>query len=194
MKQVVAALVFVITMGILLENLPTDSLIRPTVGYRLFQLQLREPDSELLMPVEGVPVKRVANTWGAPRSGGRDHQGQDIFAKRGTPVVSATDGIVVRVGNNSLGGQIVSVMGNGGRIYYYAHLDGYAPGLATGQTVAAGDVLGYVGTTGNARGTPPHLHFGVYTATGPINPLPLLVNRAVPAGGAPTRTATPTRS
>jgi murein DD-endopeptidase MepM/ murein hydrolase activator NlpD len=177
-----------------LENLPTDSLIRPTVGYRLFQLQLREPDSELLMPVEGVPVKRVANTWGAPRSGGRDHQGQDIFAKRGTPVVSATDGIVVRVGNNSLGGQIVSVMGNGGRIYYYAHLDGYAPGLATGQTVAAGDVLGYVGTTGNARGTPPHLHFGVYTATGPINPLPLLVNRAVPAGGAPTRTATPTRS
>jgi murein DD-endopeptidase MepM/ murein hydrolase activator NlpD len=194
MKQVVAALVFVITMGIVLENLPTDSLIRPTVGYRLFQLQLREPDSELLMPVEGVPVKRVANTWGAPRSGGRDHQGQDIFAKRGTPVVSATDGIVVRVGNNSLGGQIVSVMGNGGRIYYYAHLDGYAPGLATGQTVAAGDVLGYVGTTGNARGTPPHLHFGVYTATGPINPLPLLVNRAVPAGGAPTRTATPTRS
>jgi murein DD-endopeptidase MepM/ murein hydrolase activator NlpD len=186
-------LVFVITAGILLENLPTASIIHPTVGYRLFQMQLREPDSELLMPVEGVPVKRVANTWGAPRSGGRDHQGQDIFAKRGTPVVSATNGIVVRIGTNSLGGQIVSVMGNGGRMYYYAHLDGYAPGLVTGQTVAAGDLLGYVGTTGNARSTPPHLHFGVYTATGPINPLPMLVNRTEPKDRPPT-TAEPARS
>ena len=194
MKQVIAALVFVITMGIVVENLPTASIFRPTVGYRLFQMQLREPDSELLMPVEGVLVKRVANTWGARRSGGRDHQGQDIFAKRGTPVVSATDGIVVRVGTNNLGGLIVSVMGNGGRIYYYAHLDRYAPDLATGQTVAAGDVLGYVGTTGNARGTPPHLHFGVYTATGAINPLPMLVNRTEPTDRPQKTTATPARS
>ena len=194
MKQIVTAVVFVIIMGIVLENLPTASIIRPTVGYRLFQMQLREPDSELLMPVEGVPVKRVANTWGARRSGGRDHQGQDIFAKRGTPVVSATDGIVVRVGTNNLGGQIVSVMGNGGRMYYYAHLDRYAPGLAVGRSVAAGDVLGYVGTTGNARGTPPHLHFGVYTATGAINPLPMLVNRSVPTDDPQTKTAKPARS
>jgi peptidoglycan LD-endopeptidase LytH len=67
------------------------------------------------------------------------------------------------------------VMGNGGRVYYYAHLDRYADDLSAGDEVLAGDTLGFVGNTGNARTTPPHLHFGVYTATGAVNPLPLLM-------------------
>ena len=145
--------------------------------FGMVRLQFSEPDAALAMPVQGVRVAQVANTWGAPRSGSRSHQGQDIFARRGTPVRSATDGYVVRIGENSLGGQTVWVLGAGGRTYYYAHLDGYAPDLAIGDRVTPATLLGYVGTTGNARGTPPHLHFGVYTAQGAIDPLPLLADR-----------------
>jgi murein DD-endopeptidase MepM/ murein hydrolase activator NlpD len=129
------------------------------------------------VPVSSVRVKQIKDTWRAPRSGKRLHEGQDIFAPRGTAVYSATEGYVMRIGENRLGGQTVSVLGAGGRVYYYAHLDAYAPGLAAGDHVTPATVLGYVGTTGNARGTPPHLHFGVYTLTGAINPLPLLTNR-----------------
>ncbi|HJX90088.1 MAG TPA: M23 family metallopeptidase, partial [Pyrinomonadaceae bacterium] len=67
-----------------------------------------------------------------------------------------------------------------GRVYYYAHLNSYAPGLAKGDPVNTKTLLGYVGTTGNAQGTPPHLHFGIYTSDGAINPLPLLVDRNAP--------------
>ena len=179
-KQLVTAVVLIVSIGILLERMPEAPATRVGVPFRLLQLQFREPDTALLMPVHGVPVKRVANTWKAPRSGGRRHDGQDIFAKKGTPVVSATDGIVVRIGTSSLGGKIVSVMGNGGRVYYYAHLDRYAETLKVGDDVKAGTTLGYVGNTGNARTTPPHLHFGVYTATGAMNPLPLLADSKQP--------------
>jgi len=106
------------------------------------------------------------------------HQGQDIFAPRGTPIHSATEGYVVRIGENRLGGQTISVLGAGGRVYYYAHLDSYAPSLDVGDYVTPETVLGAVGTTGNAKNTSPHLHFGVYAATGAINPLPLLADRS----------------
>ncbi len=129
------------------------------------------------MPVEEVPVRRVADTWAAARSGGRKHEGQDIFAKRGTPVRSATNGIVVRLGHGGLGGNSVSVLGAGGRVYYYAHLARFEDGLHTGEEVTTATILGYVGNTGNARTTPPHLHFGVYARGGAIDPLPLLVDR-----------------
>jgi murein DD-endopeptidase MepM/ murein hydrolase activator NlpD len=92
-------------------------------------------------------------------------------------VLSATEGYVMNVGENRLGGLTVSVVGDGGRVYYYAHLDAYAANLATGDYVTDQTLLGYVGNTGNAQGTPPHLHFGVYQGTGAINPLPLLANR-----------------
>jgi peptidoglycan LD-endopeptidase LytH len=119
----------------------------------------------------------VANTWHAPRGTDRLHEGQDIFAERGTAVLSATEGYIVKIGENSLGGQTVSVIGAGGRVYYYAHLDAYAPGIAEGDYVTTQTVLGYVGTTGNAAGTPPHLHFGVYSTGGALNPLPLITDR-----------------
>jgi murein DD-endopeptidase MepM/ murein hydrolase activator NlpD len=142
------------------------------------QLYTKDPDKKLAMPVQDVSTKQVANTWHAPRDGGRLHEGQDIFAPRGTPVLSATEGYVENIGENSLGGQTVSVIGAGGRVYYYAHLEAYAPHLADGDYVTTKTVLGYVGTTGNAAGTPPHLHFGVYeSARGALNPLPLLSDR-----------------
>lgn len=144
------------------------------------RLYTRDPDTKLAMPVQDVTRKQVANTWGAPRGTDRKHEGQDIFAPKGTPIYSAAPGYVYNVGENNLGGQTVSVIGAGGRVYYYAHLDSYAPGIEVGDPVNTRTLLGYVGTTGNAQGTPPHLHFGVYTSSGAINPLPLIVDRQVP--------------
>jgi len=141
------------------------------------RLYAKAPDQNLAMPVQGVMKSQIADTWHVPREGDRLHEGQDIFAKRGTPVLSATDGYVVRIGENQLGGQTVSVLGAGGRIYYYAHLDSYAPNIATGDHATTQTVLGYVGNTGNAAGGPTHLHFGVYAREGALNPLPLLSDR-----------------
>ena len=157
---------------------------------RVARLYTRDPDSKLSMPLQDVLKRQIANTWHAPRGTDRLHEGQDIFAPKGTPIYSATSGYVYNVGENNLGGQTVSVIGDGGRVYYYAHLDSYAPGIAVGDSVTRQTLLGYVGTTGNAQGTPPHLHFGVYTSGGAINPLPLLVDRAqtaVTARPAPRR-------
>ena len=144
---------------------------------RVAKLYTQSPDSRLAMPLENLSKKAIADTWQAPRGTGRRHEGQDIFAARGTPILSATNGFIFKIGENSLGGQTVSVIGSGGRDYYYAHLDSYAKGIEVGDFVTTRTVLGYVGTTGNAQGTPPHLHFGVYTAIGAINPLPLLTDR-----------------
>ncbi|WP_407539506.1 M23 family metallopeptidase [Deinococcus radiomollis] len=143
------------------------------------------PDTALLMPLAGVKVSQVADTWNAPRGGGLRHAGQDIFASKGTPVLSATDGVVWMIGSSVRGGTWVYVLGAGGRRYYYAHLERVAAGLKEGQRVTPATVLGKVGTTGDAESTPPHLHFAMfdrYAPTGPcrfpaLNPLPLLKNR-----------------
>ena len=132
------------------------------------------------MPLENISKRAIADTWQAARGTVRRHEGQDIFAPRGTPILSATRGIIYNIGENTLGGQTVSVIGSGGRVYYYAHLDAYARDIKVGEWVTTRTVLGYVGTTGNAQGTPPHLHFGIYTPTGAINPLPLLTDRTAP--------------
>jgi murein DD-endopeptidase MepM/ murein hydrolase activator NlpD len=104
-------------------------------------LYSKPPDQKLAMPVQGVSKSQVGDSWHVPREGDRLHEGQDIFAKRGTPVLSATDGYVVRIGENNLGGQTVSVLGAGGRVYYYAHLDSYAPNLSIGDHVTTETVL-----------------------------------------------------
>ena len=132
------------------------------------------PPSVLWIPVMNVTKTQIANSWGAPRSGGRRHQGVDIFAPRGTPVLSATEGIVFRVGTNELGGLVINILGPGRQVHYYAHLDRFG-GFETGDVVGPGNIIGYVGNTGNARDTPPHLHYGVYDPVrGAINPWPLL--------------------
>ncbi len=96
-----------------------------------------------------------------------------------SPVLSATDGVVVRINGGALGGNAVFVLGPGGRTYYYAHLSAYAPSLTAGLPVRRGELIGYVGSTGNARGTSPHLHFGVYTSAGAVNPYELLRDEPV---------------
>lgn len=131
------------------------------------------PDA-LPVPVAGVRARAIADTWGAPRGTDRTHQGVDIFAPRGTPVASTTRGIVVSVREGGLGGRQVWVLGPAGERHYYAHLDDWAAGLAVGRIVEAGTPLGTVGTTGNARTTPPHLHYGIYGAGGALDPLPRL--------------------
>ncbi len=186
MKRVVPALILLVTfLGLSVgtgvssaaERI-ADRLAGKLVLYiHIARLYTQEPDQNLIMPVQDVAKKQVENTWHAPRGTDRLHEGQDIFAPHGTPVLSATDGYVVKIGENSLGGQTVSVVGAGGRVYYYAHLDSYAPAISEGDFVNTKTVLGFVGTTGNAVGTPPHLHFGVYSTSGPVNPLPLLTDR-----------------
>ena len=147
----------------------------------LFRLWRQPPALEIPVPVAGVRVRAIADTWGGARDGGRRHQGTDIFAERGTPVLSATDGIVVRIGDFGIGGRHAWVLGPGGERHYYAHLDDWAPGLQTGDVAQPGTLLGFVGTTGNAQGTPPHLHYGIYGADGALNPWPLLQVGAVDA-------------
>ena len=101
-----------------------------------------ERDAELLMPVEGVTLSQVGDTWGAARSEGRSHEGTDIFAPEGTPVYSATPGYVYRIGQNPYGGNVVVVMGGAGVRYYYAHLSGFAEDLEEGQYVTHGYGVG----------------------------------------------------
>ncbi|NYZ63681.1 M23 family metallopeptidase [Luteimonas deserti] len=131
------------------------------------------PES-LPVPVEGVRASSIADTYGAPRGADRRHEGVDIFAPRGTPVTSTTDGLVVGVRDAGLGGRQVWIMGPGRQRHYYAHLDAWADLLSVGDIVRAGEAIGTVGNTGNARGTPPHLHYGIYAADGAFDPLPLL--------------------
>lgn len=183
MKKVVF-LACLVLLFVALKNSGVGSLPgvrQAALPFRLAMLSASEPDASLAMPVDGVSVGQVGDSWHASRSGGRLHEGQDIFAPRGTAVRSATEGYVVRVGESPLGGNTVWVAGAGGRRYYYAHLDSFAPGLNVGDYVTAETVLGYVGTTGNASGGAPHLHFGVYTPGGVIDPRPLLANREPPA-------------
>ncbi len=141
-------------------------------------------DAEVLMPVEGVTLSQVSDTWGAARSEGRAHEGTDISAPVGTPIYSATPGYVYRIGTNPYGGNVVTVVGGAGVRYYYAHLSAFNENVQEGQYVTLETILGYVGNTGNAATTPPHLHFGVYP--GPYetcaweaeNPYGLLSDRA----------------
>lgn len=122
---------------------------------------------EWICPVQGP--RSFSNDWGQPRSGGRRHQGNDILSPRGTPVVASVSGSV-RHHNSSLGGLSYYLKGSDGHTYFGTHLQGSA---ASGQ-VSAGTVIGYVGDSGNARGTP-HLHFEIHPNGGsPVNPYPTL--------------------
>ncbi|MEA2001794.1 MAG: M23 family metallopeptidase [Actinomycetota bacterium] len=131
------------------------------------------PSTSLVCPVNGAVA--FTDTWGAPRSGGRTHKGVDMIAARGTPLVAIEAGTVRRLSSGGLGGITVTLTGASGDEFYYAHLDGWAAGLFVGQNLAVGELLGYVGNTGNAQYTIPHLHFEYHPNGGAaINPYPLV--------------------
>ena len=137
-----------------------------------YTLATEEPADVLPSPL-ATQRRRFVDSWGNPRSGGRSHQGIDIFARKDTPVLSTTSGLVIRVGTNRLGGQVVWILGPGLERHYYAHLNRYGA-FQVGDRVDPGDVIGYAGNTGNARGGPVHLHYGIYRAGAAQNPYPRL--------------------
>lgn len=120
-----------------------------------------------------LPEQHLTDTWGGARSQGRSHEGIDIFAPRGTPIQATTQGIISKVGQNNLGGRVVVVIGPGGAGHYYAHLESYAD-ISPNDWINAGDIIGYVGDSGNAKGTPTHVHYGIYINGRAVNPYPLL--------------------
>ena len=139
-----------------------------------FLLNMRFEPS-LSFPVQGKASSAVGSFFGDPRDGGkRAHRGIDIFAPKGTPVLAASDGVVGRVTQNRLGGKVVWLHSLKKRFtQYYAHLDSQA--VRPGQRVVIGDTIGFVGNTGNASTTPPHLHFSIYKlGSGAVDPYPFV--------------------
>lgn len=145
--------------------------------YRVARLTAQDELRELPVPVSGVSVFDIEDSWNMVREDGRMHEGVDIFGARNTPVFSVTEGYVLRSGKNNLGGNSVFIIGPGGVRYYYAHLERIADGIHIGEPVTKDTVIGFVGNSGNATSTPPHLHFGIYTKNGPKNPYPYLIDR-----------------
>ena len=143
----------------------------------------------LLIPVEGVAASSLRNTFDERRGGdaGKRHEAIDIAAPRGTRVLAADDGKVVKLFTSRPGGLTVYQFDRDGRLaYYYAHLDRYAEGLKEGTALSRGDLVGYVGSTGNASAQAPHLHFAVFRLGPqrrwwegtPVDPYPLLTGEA----------------
>ena len=143
---------------------------------------LSAPDA-LLIPVAGVSAGQLTDTFNDTRDGVRRHEALDIMAARGTPVLAASDGVVAKLFTSVPGGlTIYEFDPTGTYAYYYAHLDHYAAGLAEGKVLRRGDLIAYVGSTGNASADAPHLHFAIFVL-GParqwwkgtaIDPYPLL--------------------
>ena len=142
----------------------------------------------LAIPVAGIKKAQLSDTFTQARAGGaRAHDAIDIMAPRGTPVVAAAPGKVEKLFDSKGGGGITAYVrsADGQWIYYYAHLDRYAPGLAEGQNVQRGTVLGTVGSTGNANPDGPHLHFAIHRMRpgekwhqgSAVNPYPLLAGK-----------------
>ena len=143
--------------------------------------------SGLAIPVSGVRADQLIDTFTQSRTGGRPHDAMDIMAPHGTPVVAAAEGTVEKLFFSQGGGGISAYVRSPDRnwIFYYAHLQAYAPGLHEGQHVARGDLIGRVGSTGNANPEGPHLHFAIHRMTegerwwqgNAVNPYPLLAGR-----------------
>jgi peptidoglycan LD-endopeptidase LytH len=142
----------------------------------------------LLVPVKGIAASQIPDTFDAARDGARVHNAQDILAKRGTPVLAADDGSIIHIGKNALGGNVIWTADPSRRFaFYYAHLERFAKGLRDGQQISRGEVIGYVGTSGNAPKNTPHLHFQLlrivsgtrYSAGPPLNPLPFFTQAGI---------------
>lgn len=149
------------------------------------------PTGQLIVPVAGIARSTIMDSWNDPREGGsRGHHGTDIPAPAGTPVLAAAAGRVEKLFQSGRGGTTLYIRSPDRRwVYYYAHLAGYAPGIAVGQLVRAGQRIAYVGDTGDAGAGNYHLHFGMQRMGAgdrwyqgeDVNPFPML------AGSAPAR-------
>jgi murein DD-endopeptidase MepM/ murein hydrolase activator NlpD len=142
-----------------------------------------KPAGKLLIPVEGIKQSQLSDTFDQPRGKERHHEALDIMAPKGTKVIATADGKVVKLFNSKPGGLTVYEFDPTGKYaYYYAHLDRYADGVKEGAMLKRGDLVGYVGTTGNANPNAPHLHFAVVELTPAkqwwkgtsVNPYPML--------------------
>lgn len=202
MRKLTTGLVVVITavvtavltsiFWIVLYNLGSSNTASP--GERKALTRTADPDgspelvlgpSGLAVPVAGVDLRHLVDTYKQSRAGGaRVHNAMDVMAPHGTPVVAAAPGTIEKLFFSQGGGGITVYVRSPDRrwTYYYAHLQDYAPGLREGQQVKAGDPLGTVGSTGNANPAGPHLHFAVHRMEPgeawhggtPVNPYPLL--------------------
>ncbi|WP_407074258.1 M23 family metallopeptidase [Novilysobacter ciconiae] len=141
---------------------------------------------KLIVPVRGVSARQLSNTYEDARGSGRVHEAIDIMAPRGTPVLAVADGTVEKLFTSDRGGLTIYQFEPSGRYaYYYAHLDRYADNLEEGRTLKQGEVIGYVGSTGNASDEAPHLHFGIFALDEErqwwngtaINPYPVLTGQ-----------------
>jgi murein DD-endopeptidase MepM/ murein hydrolase activator NlpD len=141
---------------------------------------------DLIIPVDGVRPERLQDTYNQKRDGARPHEALDIMAPRGTPVRATADGKIVKLFDSKPGGLTIYEFDPSQSVaYYYAHLDSYAAGIKEGIQVKQGEVIGYVGTTGNADPNAPHLHFAIFKLGperhwwqgSPLNPYPLLVTQ-----------------
>ena len=171
-----------------LETGRTEAAVEPvpaaTTGSAATKAEAAEEleDRDLLIPVAGVDDEDLRDTFTDAR-GARRHEALDIMAPRHTPVRAVEDGRIVKLFSSKAGGVTIYMFDRSETYcYYYAHLDRYAPGLKEGQTVRRGDLIGYVGSSGNASPNAPHLHFAIFRLTPekqwwkgePINPYPVL--------------------
>ncbi|WP_126944359.1 M23 family metallopeptidase [Xanthomonas sp. BRIP62418] len=155
----------------------------PTVAASAPSPDAASADSGLLIPVQGISSGQLQNTFTDARSEGRVHDAIDILAPTGTPVIAVADGTVEKLFNSERGGLTIYQFDPAGTYcYYYAHLERYADGLAEKQSIRRGQIIGYVGSTGNADPAAPHLHFEIHRL-GPekqwwkgevLNPYPVL--------------------
>lgn len=159
--------------------------------------QAADAPSGLLLPVQGVLPSQLRDTFTDARSEGRVHDAIDIMADAGTPVLAVADGTVEKLFDSTRGGLTIYQFESSGRwCYYYAHLQRYADGLAEKQVIKRGEVIGYVGSTGNASADAPHLHFEIHVLGQEkqwwkgesINPYPLLKSAALMPGAASAAT------
>ena len=166
---------------------PAPGAVRDTTPVVASPAELAELAAAMTVPVQGVAASELHDSFDEAR-GGRVHEAIDIHAPRGTPVVAATDGRVLRLHESRPGGLMIYQADATDRfVLMYGHLEGYAPGLADGVAVRRGQVIGYVGTSGNAPPGTPHLHFVVargrpstsWWRGTPVNPYPLLVGPAM---------------
>jgi murein DD-endopeptidase MepM/ murein hydrolase activator NlpD len=151
--------------------------------------QVTEPALRISLPMKNLKASDIIDTYEQLRGGTRRHEATDIMAPRGTPVLAVNDGKIEKLFLSKPGGNTIYQFDPTARYcYYYAHLDRYVDGLAAGQTVHRGEIIAYVGSTGNADPSAPHLHFEIHELTpekrwwqgNPINPYPYLMSALEP--------------